>query len=145
MNLARSAQRAVTGTHVRLYELTDGRIGGSFAGLPCLLLGTIGARSGLARTTPLGYAQHRGEFLLAASNGGSDKDPFWFVNIRHDPSVTIRVGAERLDGLARVMMPGERHYDELFSILNAQFGGRYYHYQLQTERPIPLVVVALAE
>ena len=142
MNLARSAQRAVVGAHVRIYELTDGRIGASLAGLPCLLLGTTGVKSGLARTTPLGYARHQGEFLLAASNGGSDRDPFWFVNIKSDPSVTIRVGAEHLSGSARILMPGERHYDELFSLLNAQFGGRYYHYQLNTERPIPLVIIA---
>lgn len=145
MNLARSAQRAFVGAHVHLYEMTDGRIGGSLAGLPFLLLGTTGAKSGLSRTTPLGYAEHRDEYLLVASNGGSDNDPYWFVNIKHDPSVTIRVKAAHLSGVARVMMPGERHYDELFSVINAEFGGRYYHYQLNTERPIPLVIVAPAD
>jgi deazaflavin-dependent oxidoreductase (nitroreductase family) len=142
MNFARSAQRAAMSAHIRLYELTGGAIGQSFGGLPCLLLGTTGWKSGLHRTTPLGYAKHRDEYILAASNGGGESDPFWFRNIEQNPRVTIRVGKVLSTGSARVLMPGQRHYDELFSLLNAQFGGRYYHYQLKTPRPIPLVIIA---
>lgn len=141
MNFARSAQRALVSTHIRLYELTGGAIGRSFAGLPCLLLGTTGSKTGQPRTTPLGYAMYGEEFILAASNGGNDQDPYWLRNIERKPTVTIRLGNEVLDGTARILMPGERHYDRLFSLINAQFGGRYYHYQQVTPRPIPLVVI----
>jgi deazaflavin-dependent oxidoreductase (nitroreductase family) len=141
MNFARSAQRALVATHIRLYEMTDGAIGGSFGGLPCLLLGTIGAKTGQARTTPLGYANFGDEFILVASNGGNDADPYWFRNIELHPEVTVRVGKERIAGTATILMPGERHYDQRFSLINAEFGGRYYRYQEHTTRPLPIVVV----
>jgi deazaflavin-dependent oxidoreductase (nitroreductase family) len=141
MNIARSAQRALVSTHIRLYELTGGAIGKSFAGLPCLLLGTTGSKTGQLRTTPLGYALYGDEFILAASNGGNDQDPYWLRNIEKQPAVTIRLGKNVTAGTARILMPGERHYDRLFSLINAQFGGRYYHYQQSTPRPIPLVII----
>ena len=141
MNFARSAQRALVSTHIRLYELTGGAIGKSFAGLPCLLLGTTGWKSGQTRTTPLGYAMNGDQFILVASNGGSDEDPYWFHNIEQQPAVTVRVGKDVIAGTAEIMMPGERHYDQRFSLINAKFGGRYYHYQANTSRPIPLVVI----
>jgi deazaflavin-dependent oxidoreductase (nitroreductase family) len=141
MNIARSAQRALVAAHIRLYELTGGAIGKSFAGLPCLLLGTTGSKTGQLRTTPLGYANYGQEFILAASNGGSDQDPYWFRNIEQQPAVTVRVGKDVVAGTASILMPGERHYDQRFSLINAQFGGRYYHYQEHTPRPIPIVII----
>ena len=141
MSIARNAQRLFMNAHVRLYELTNGAIGKSFAGLPCLLLETTGSKSGLQRTTPLGYAKHGEDFIVVASNGGSDRDPTWLQNLEKEPRVTLRIGAEELEGTTRVLMPGQRHYDEIFSLINARFGGRYYHYQQRTPRPIPLVII----
>ena len=55
------------------FRATGGRVGGIFEGARLLLLTTIGARSGAAHTTPLGYLPDGGErILIIASAGGAE-------------------------------------------------------------------------
>ncbi len=39
------------------YRAAGGRLGGQFAGVPVLLLSTVGGRSGEPRTTPVNYTK----------------------------------------------------------------------------------------
>ena len=51
----RWAIRAVSKAHVAAHRVTGGRVLGSVAGMPVLLLTTTGRRSGESRTTPLTF------------------------------------------------------------------------------------------
>ena len=44
--------------HPRLYRWSGGRLGGKMAGLPVLLIETVGRRSGARRETALTYLPH---------------------------------------------------------------------------------------
>lgn len=139
-----SVLKGIVTTHVRVYEMTNGALGGRFLGGPCCILTTVGAKSGMRRKLPLGYATDGADFILVASNGGSDHSPAWLANLRSDSRVEIQVGDEHHDGRARIVLPGDRDYDRLFSLVNANWGGRYYGYQQKTTRPIPVVVISPA-
>lgn len=71
--------------HEALYKATDGRVGHRMIGVPCLLLSTTGATTGLRRTSALVYARDGRDYLLVASNRGSDTPPGWLSNIRAHP------------------------------------------------------------
>lgn len=128
--------------HDRLYKMSGGRVGHRMIGVPTLLLSTTGRRSGAPRTTSLVYAQDGRDYLLVASNGGSDTPPAWLQNVRADPGVEIQVGRERSAGTARVIEPADPDYERLWRIVNENNRDRYAAYQRQTERPIPVVAIA---
>jgi len=122
-----------------LYETTDGRFTW-LAGLPVLLLRTIGRKSGLERTAALVYLQDGKDLVVVASNGGSDLPPAWLVNIRKNPAVGVQVGRERMRMQARVADPKER--ERLWPLVNRQNADRYDAYQAKTKREIPLVILS---
>jgi len=70
--------------HTFFYKLTGGRFGGEMGKFKILLLTTKGRKSGLDRTTPLGYFDHEGGYLIIASNGGQAKHPDWYFNLKSD-------------------------------------------------------------
>ncbi len=78
--------------HKYIYEQSDGRVGKHSNRVPALLLTTTGRKSGLARTNGLTYCRDRGDLIVVASNGGSDRPPAWLLNLQADPRVTVRVG-----------------------------------------------------
>jgi F420H(2)-dependent quinone reductase len=125
--------------HQRLYERTDGRIGHRMIGVPSLLLRTTGRKSGQPRTSALVYARDGQDYVLVASNGGSDRPPGWLFNIEARPDVEIQVGRKRSPGTARVIPATDPNYPRLWKLVNEQNHGRYDRYQTQTQRPIPLI------
>ncbi len=143
--LQQSVGRTIVSTHVRVYETTNGAIGSRIVGGPCMILSTVGAKSGLQRKTPLGYAMDGADYLVVPSNNGSDQAPGWLANIKRRDEVEMQVGADHVHGRARVVAPETRDYDRLFALVNANFSGRYYGYQQKTERPIPVVVITPTE
>ena len=46
----------------------------------------------------LTYCRDRGDFIVVASNGGSDRPPAWLLNLQADPQVTVRVGRQVFRG-----------------------------------------------
>ncbi len=127
--------------HEQLYKRTDGRVGHRMIGVPTLLLGTTGRRSGAARTNGLVYARDGEDYLVVASNGGADRHPAWLHNLRANPDVEIQVGRERRKGSANVLEPSDPGYERVWKIVNENNKRRYSAYQKQTSRPIPVVVV----
>ena len=91
------------------FRANDGRVGGSLAGTPMILIHHIGARSGIERVSPLACsAQGQDRFAVVASNGGSPTHPGWYYNLKAHPRITAEVGtqtftvlAEELGGTAR--------------------------------------------
>ncbi|MSQ32398.1 MAG: DUF385 domain-containing protein [Dehalococcoidia bacterium] len=65
--------KLLTVTHLFLYRATSGLIGNRIAGMPGMRLTTVGARSGKRRTIPITYIMDGRDYILTASNGGSNK------------------------------------------------------------------------
>lgn len=128
--------------HQRLYQRTDGRIGHRIIGVPTLLLRTTGRRTGETRTSALVYARHGADYVLVASNGGSDRPPGWLFNIEARPEVDIQVGRSRSSASARIVNADDTSFPSLWKLVNDNNHGRYDRYQAKTGRKIPLVVVS---
>jgi F420H(2)-dependent quinone reductase len=71
----RSVLKFMLSIYIFLYRLTSGAIGGRMGGLPVLLLTTTGRKTGKPRTTPLGYFEQDGAFVIIASNAGAERNP----------------------------------------------------------------------
>ena len=121
------------------YRASKGRLGGSFHGAPAVLLTTTGARTGKERTWPLLGLPVGDGYAFAASNGGHDRHPAWYLNLSANPAVTVQVGGRRIDGLAREAIGAER--DALWARFVEVYAG-YGDYERATARRIPVVVVA---
>lgn len=127
--------------HQRLYERTGGFLGHRMIGVPTGLLRTTGRRTGQARTSALVYARDGGDYLLVASNGGSDRPPGWLFNIDAEPRVEFQVGRKRVSARARIVTADDPGYPRLWQAVNDNNHGRYGRYQAKTGRKIPVVVV----
>ena len=79
---------------IEAFRANRGKAGGHFAARPLLLLTTIGAKSGLARTNPLMYIPDGDQLLVLASNFGAPKHPDWYHNLLVHPNVTVEVGSQ---------------------------------------------------
>jgi len=134
--MANPVQNVITTLHGGLYRLTNGAIGGRMAGLDVLLLTSTGSRSGLERTTPLGYIRDGEAYVIVASNGGSDRHPAWYHNLRKTPRAHIRVRDASIDVHAEVLSGDERA--RVWTAV-VERGPGYERYQQQAHREIPLV------
>ena len=138
--------------HTYIYEKSGGRFGKHSNRVPALLLTTVGRRSGLPRTNGLTYCRDRGDIIVVASNGGSDRPPAWLLNLQADPEVAVRLGRTVVKATARVANPEERaHLWPLVNRTNRGMAplfhpgasGRYDVYQHHTTRVIPVVIISL--
>ncbi len=136
--------------HRYVYERTDGRVGKHSNRVPALLLTTTGRRTGLPRTHGLTYCSDRGDLVVVASNGGSDRPPAWLLNLQADPEVTVRVGRRVFPATARVATPEERAQlwpkvnranRGMARLFHRDVAGRYDVYQRHTGREIAIVLL----
>ncbi|MCX2930829.1 nitroreductase family deazaflavin-dependent oxidoreductase [Mycobacterium sp. CVI_P3] len=137
------AQRALTTwvqVHDALYQRSNGWIGHRIPGAPpSLLLHTIGAKTGEPRKNTLAYYRDRSDYLVVASNGGADRNPAWYHNLRAQPNIEINVGPKRLAVTAHIVLPDDPDYARLWQLCDSKNAGRYAAYQRGTKRPIPVV------
>jgi deazaflavin-dependent oxidoreductase (nitroreductase family) len=92
-----------------LYRATKGRftVAALIAGLPILMLTTVGAKSGKRRTVPvLGLPTSEG-LAVIASNFGQENNPAWFYNLSKDPLAEVGVD-EEIREVEAVEVDGER-------------------------------------
>lgn len=85
----------VTQLHVRLFQISGGRLGGTLDGAPLLVLHHTGAKSGARRQTPAVHMRDGENLVIVASLLGSDKNPAWYFNLRAHPDdveVDVRGG-----------------------------------------------------
>ncbi|KUI30901.1 nitroreductase [Mycobacterium sp. IS-1742] len=128
--------------HDLIYKKSGGRIGHRIPGVPpSLLLHTVGAKTGQARSTTLTYARDGGDYLIVASLGGAPRSPGWYHNLKAHPDVEINLGTRRLAVTARPVLPDDPDYARLWRIVNDNNSHRYDAYQKRTTRPIPIVVL----
>lgn len=130
--------KAVTALNVRLFRLTGGRIGGTFDGVPVLLLHHVGRRSGEPRVTPLLHIVDGDDLVIVASMGGTPKHPAWYHNLTAAPDAEVELARERRAVRARTATPQEkgRLWPRLVDAYPA-----YAVYQRRTDRDIPVVLL----
>ena len=128
--------KTVTGFHVFLYRKSSGKIWSSMLGTPVLLLTTTGRKSGKERTTPVAYHREGENYLIAASLGGSDRNPSWYHNIKHGLQATIEVAGERMSCNAEILEGAER--DSAYQVFK-DHAKNFAEYEQKTERIIPVI------
>jgi F420H(2)-dependent quinone reductase len=134
--------RFVLAIYVFLYRLTAGAFGGKVQGLSVLLLTTTGRKTGKLRTTPLGYFEQDGRYIIIASNNGANSNPGWFYNLKSHPQTKIQIKNRQFDVTATIVGPEKRSqlWERLVSISPA-----YGNYTKKTNREIPLVFLQSAK
>ena len=129
--------------HSAIYQASGGRIGHRLPGLPPnLLLHTVGAKTGKARTTALSYARDGQDYVIVASKGGAPRAPGWYHNLKAHPDAEVNIGPKRIPVRARPVPPADPDYARLWQLVNDHNADRYATYQLRTSRPIPVVVLS---
>jgi deazaflavin-dependent oxidoreductase (nitroreductase family) len=126
------------GLHVFIYRLTGGRLGGGMNGFKVLILTTRGRKSGKLHTNPVGYFERDDDYLIVASNGGQDKHPAWYHNLKANPNITIQVMDKVMQVHAEILTGEARSAAWKQVVETAPAFGNY---QKSTTREIPLVAL----
>jgi deazaflavin-dependent oxidoreductase (nitroreductase family) len=124
-----------------LLKLSKGRVSVKFfSTTPVLLLKHTGAKSGLARETPLVYTPDGEQIILVASNAGSKKNPAWCANLRANSRVGVIAKNRCGDYTAREVVDAAER-EKVWAQVNDTYNG-YEVYQGRTGgRVIPLFVL----
>ena len=101
-----------------------------------LLLTTRGRKTGRDRTLPLAYVEYKGDLVIVASNGGSSRDPAWWLNLKAAETARVQVGGERFEVGWSLAPPEERM--EYWRRLQAAIPA-HRKYRFRTDREIPIV------
>ena len=125
---------------VMLYHLTGERAYRGSANSPAgfLKLTTTGRKSGKQRSVHLIYIRDGSAYVVTASNGGRQRHPGWFFNVRSNPQVTIKAQDTQMNAVAEVAGPERRR--ELWARL-LEIAPFYAGYEKHTSREIPVVVL----
>jgi deazaflavin-dependent oxidoreductase (nitroreductase family) len=111
-------------------------MGNTFRGGQVLLLDHRGRRSGKGYTTPVAYARDGEDYVVAASNGGIDREPQWWQNLQAEPRTTIEVRGRRVEVEARLVDDADRA--RLWDALNDNLD-TYDAYQASVSRRIAVI------
>ena len=118
------------------FRANQGKVGGMWEGRPLLLLTTTGAKSGQHRTSPMMYLREGGHLYVFASKAGAPAHPAWYHNLLAHPEVTVELGPEKFDAIARPVT-GKAH-DEIYTRWAEQYP-QFREYQEKTTRTIPVI------
>ena len=132
--------KAMNATHRLMLKVSGGRLGWTAQDMPVLELTTTGRRSGQPRSVMLTSPLQEGAALVVvASRGGDDHAPAWYLNLREDPDIQVRLqGRPSRQMRARIATPAER--ERLWPLVIADHKN-YAGYQTRTTRVIPLVLL----
>jgi deazaflavin-dependent oxidoreductase (nitroreductase family) len=114
------------------------RRGAKFLGFNALALTTVGRKSGLERTTPVGwFPGPDGSWLVVASAAGAPGNPDWYYNLAAHPNrVRIDVDGKTVDVRAEQLHGPERAqaWDQITTA-----APRFAQYQVKTDRELPVI------
>jgi deazaflavin-dependent oxidoreductase (nitroreductase family) len=125
-------------THRLIYRTTGGLVGGRLPGYRILWLTTVGWKTGRSRTWPLLYFTDGADIVVLASNNGADTHPGWYLNLQHNPRVSIQIEGTRRSVIATTADPAERQ--RLWPVALQTFP-LYNVVARRTKREIPLVIL----
>ena len=120
------------------FRANDGKVGGHFENMTLLLLHTTGAKSGLARINPVACVKDGQQYIIMASKGGAPTNPDWYYNLAAKPQVSVEVGTEKFEALAKVTEGSERK--ALFEKMTNKYP-QFAEYQQKTTRLIPVIAI----
>jgi deazaflavin-dependent oxidoreductase (nitroreductase family) len=123
---------------VRLYEETGGQEGADFMGGPCIVLTSVGAKTGKLRKTPLIRVERDGTYVVIASVGGAPDDPAWAHNLRAHPRCDLQDGPVVHELVAREATGEDKAH---WWSVATEVWPAYDEYQASTDRVIPLFVL----
>jgi len=139
MNTTDTLMKAVNVIHRAIWNASGGRIAGKGYGMPVLALTTTGRKSGQPRTVMLTSPLQEGDkYVIVASKGGDDRNPEWFLNIKANPKVEMKIQGKSQLMTAHVPEGAERA--DLWERLTSKHKN-YAQYQTKTDREIPVVVL----
>jgi len=124
------------------FRSTGGKPGGMFEGMPMLILHTTGAKSGKERLNPLAYQNVGDHWAVFASKAGATTNPDWYHNVVADPHVSIEIGTETVDTVARIAEGDERN--RIWDAQKAKYPNFAEYEQTAGGREIPVVVLERA-
>jgi deazaflavin-dependent oxidoreductase (nitroreductase family) len=120
------------------FRANRGKVGGNFEGAPLLLLTSIGAKSDLARTSPMMYLPDGGRMIVFGSKAGADTNPDWYHNLVAHPTATVEVGDDSFAVETEVLHGAER--DALYAKQAELYPG-FKEYEEKTSRVIPVIAL----
>ncbi|MGW4354429.1 nitroreductase/quinone reductase family protein [Nocardia sp. NPDC004582] len=84
------------------------------------------------------YVPDTDRIVLIASNGGADKHPAWYHNLRANPDLTVELGAETYTGKAEFLPEPEATtlYNRMIDLMPV-----FADYRAKTTRQIPVIAV----
>ena len=110
----------------------------TFRGARLLYLRTVGRRSGTERMTPLAFLDDgAGGWIVAASNGGSDWEPGWWLNLQAGCAATVEVEGPPGRAVVTGTEVEEPERTEWWARLNSMLD--YEAYQRKVRRRIAVV------
>ena len=121
------------------FRANNGKVGGYFAGANMLLLHTVGAKSGQARTNPLVYITDGDRLVVIASRGGADRNPDWYYNLLANPNVTVELDSEQFQARATPVTE-EPERSRLYAKMVEHRPG-FADYEQKTRRKIPAIIL----
>ena len=124
--------------HLDKYLATNGETGYLWNGVTCLVMTTIGHKSGEPRQHPIIFSRDGNNFVVIASKGGSPEHPLWYLNLSKNPRVTLQIKGRKFEVIARTAKSPER--ERLWKEA-AKAWQNYDVYVTRTSREIPVVVL----
>jgi len=123
-----------------MLRLNGGRftITSLLAGLPTIILTTIGAKSGLPRILPIACVPDGEKYALIASNFGQSHFPAWYHNLKTNAECMVRVGNRIRTFVAREIHDIE--YERYWEMAVDIYAG-YAAYKERAGRRIPVMLL----
>ena len=132
----RRVLQTANSVHVGLYRRSKGKIAGRIANMPLLLITTYGRRSGRPYTNPVAFIQEGQDYLVAATAGGQDWNPGWYLNLLTRPEAKIELDSQTFDVQAAIAKGDERtRLYERFKAASSNF----VKYEKNTTRVLPVI------
>lgn len=125
--------------HVRVFQLTGGRVAGTLDGAPLLILHHTGAKSGARRQNLTVHMPDGENFVIVASAAGNATNPAWYHNLLAHPDdveVDVRGGRRRV----RARQAGPEEAAELWPRL-AETYPPFKTYMTRTDRELPVMIL----
>ena len=107
-------------------------------GFDALVLTTIGSKSGVERTTPVGWFPGKdGSWLIVASAAGGPRNPAWYYNLAaHPDKVQIELPGRKVAVTAEQLHGAER--EEAWQQITTA-APQFAKYQQKTDRELPVI------
>lgn len=123
--------------HVERYLATGGKEGYMREGAPapCLLLTTIGRKSGNHVIVALNFMQDGETYIVVGSLAGNATDPVWALNLKNNPQAWVQVKDQKSEASVEQITGEER--DRLF-LAFCKIMPLYSVFQQRTDRTFPL-------